>query len=75
LGDIPYGCTDMAGNVLEWTASWYDKEQKWRVVRGGSWVSEARFCRCALRFRRDPYDWSDYLGFRPGRPVLNISDL
>lgn len=44
----PYGVYDMAGNVWEWTDSWYDTYpgstftspefgKKFRVLRGGSW--------------------------------------
>jgi formylglycine-generating enzyme required for sulfatase activity len=54
----------MAGNVWEWTASWYDMEQTRRVLRGGSWASGARYYRCALRFGLLPTYGHDDLGFR-----------
>ena len=31
------GALDLAGNVWEWTDSWWDEEETRRIVRGGSW--------------------------------------
>jgi formylglycine-generating enzyme required for sulfatase activity len=38
--------------------------QYYRVVRGGSWVDEARGCRAAYRFRAMPHDGYQIVGFR-----------
>ena len=42
-----YKLYDMAGNVWEWTADWYDKKNERRVVRGGSWNVDSRVLRAA----------------------------
>jgi len=71
-----WGLHDMHGNVWEWCASphleRYDgSEQKGaeaggnlRVLRGGSWLYDPRYCRSALRYWGVPEDRTGLVGFR-----------
>ena len=59
-----WGLYDMAGNVLEWTDSWYDSSRSYRVIRGGSWDDYSGYCRSAYRDYDTPDFGFDFIGFR-----------
>lgn len=74
-GVSPFGCMDMAGNVYEWTRDWYgpypgnpdvntNYGNIYRVLRGGSYLSDRFDVRCARRHFARPEDAREDYGFR-----------
>jgi len=76
-GAGPGGAQDMAGHIWEWPSSLHrpypymqsdgrenaDSPEN-RVLRGGSWVDDARYVRAAFRFPGMPDDYFINIGFR-----------
>jgi formylglycine-generating enzyme required for sulfatase activity len=78
-GVSPYGALDMAGNVWEWTADWYDdsyyaispaqnptgpESGQYRVLRGGSWNHDQSGMRTTFRLDSSSDESVDNFGFR-----------
>ncbi len=78
----PHGVLQMAGNVSEWVQDWFDSQSyrkgsnrnpkgprsgKQKIVRGGSWVSEAQELSASSRRPLEPSARFYFVGFRCAR--------
>ena len=60
----PWELCDMSGNVREWCENMHTTKDSVRVLRAGSWFSQACHCRSAHRESMDTYQRYDDIGFR-----------
>jgi formylglycine-generating enzyme len=86
-GRSPYGIHDLAGNLYEWVADWYDEaiytpnptidprgpaEGALKVQRGGSYLNNPYRLRASFRTKSDPTEHAPNVGFRCAQDVPTL---
>ncbi len=81
LGKSSCGAEDMAGNVAEWVDADFraypggvkrfkEFQHGLKVIRGGSWIFSKDYARCSYRYRRNPWEKKEGVGFRVARDAV-----
>ena len=60
----PFGVSDLAGGVWEWTSSRFATDSDFQVVRGGSYNDPVELLEVTYRQEAHPKDKSEAVGFR-----------
>ncbi|MHC4779455.1 MAG: formylglycine-generating enzyme family protein [Planctomycetota bacterium] len=72
-GTSEAGAEDLLGGVWEWTESWYNGEQEYKIIKGGSYVDPPTLLNIDTVLYASPKEKIDNVGFRCIRAASSIA--